>query len=165
MLRIYKKPSGIRSSRHELATKLATKFGSQKGPDAKGQRPATPQPRAERVRERRPGSAAPQTQQALPRNFKMGIEHQALMNASFCIFPRFYAASVVKQFPFRTGTRTRGPSAERAKPEPSEPSTRAPLSSVPLSASASTASSSFQALKPFGYDPLDFALRAIRPEV
>ena len=45
----------------------------------------------------------------------MGIEHQALMNASFCIFPRFYAASVVKQFPFRTGTRTRGPSAERAK--------------------------------------------------
>ena len=44
----------------------------------------------------------------------MGIEHQALMNASFCIFPRFYAASVAQQFPFRTGTRARGPVAEWA---------------------------------------------------
>ena len=40
----------------------------------------------------------------IPADMRLNAER---INASFCIFPRFYAASVAQQFPFRTGTRAR----------------------------------------------------------
>ena len=51
---------------------------------------------------------------ALPRNFKMGIEYEPLMNAILGIYRRYSAASGTQQFPFRNGTRARGLAAVRA---------------------------------------------------